>query len=81
MLGVIIGVLGVSLSSILVRYSTAPSAVTAALRLVWTVLLLTPAVFGKKQVRQELLSIRKKTLALSALSGVFLAAHFGIWFE
>jgi len=81
MLGVIIGVLGVSLSSILVRYSTAPSAVTAALRLLWTALLLTPAVFGNRQVRRELFAVSRKTLLLSALSGLCLAAHFGIWFE
>ncbi len=78
---VVLGVLGVSLSSILVRYSTAPSAVTAAFRLLWTVLLLLPVVFGRKDVRAELFAVSKKTLALSAASGVCLAAHFAIWFE
>ena len=47
MIMIVIGVLGISLSSIFVKYSTAPSAVTAAFRLLWTVLFLTPVVIGK----------------------------------
>lgn len=39
-----VGVLGVSASAILVRFSQAPSGVTAAYRLGWTVLLLLPVV-------------------------------------
>lgn len=78
---IIVAVLGASLSAIFVRHSTAPSAVTAALRLMWAVLLMTPYIFGKKAVRQELLSISKKTLILSCISGVFLAIHFSVWFE
>ncbi len=78
---VIVGVLGVSLSAILVRFSTAPSAVTAAWRLLWTVILLTPVVFGKKENRNELLHLPKKELILSIVSGVFLALHFAMWFE
>ena len=81
MIMVVIGVLGVSLSAILVRFSTAPSAVTAAWRLLWTVLLLTPVVFGKKENRNELLHLPKKELLLSIVSGVFLALHFAMWFE
>ena len=78
---IVVGVIGISLSAIFVKYSTAPSAVTAAFRLLWTVVLMTPVVFGKKEVRKELLSIDKKQGVLSALSGVFLAAHFVLWFE
>ncbi|MBQ8540115.1 MAG: DMT family transporter [Clostridia bacterium] len=78
---IIIGVIGISLSSIFVKYSAAPSAVTAAYRLIWTVLLLSPAVWGKREVRKELLSAGKKTFLLSSLSGVFLAVHFVLWFE
>lgn len=78
---IVIGVIGISLSSIFVKYSTAPSAVTAAFRLVWTVVLMSPVVFGKRSVRQELRQISKKTLGLSCLSGLFLAIHFVLWFE
>ena len=81
MIMIIIGILGISLSAILVRFSDAPSAVTAAWRLSWTVLLQTPVVFGKAQFRRELTSVDKKTVLLSFLSGIFLAFHFFLWFE
>ena len=81
MIMIVIGVLGISLSSIFVKYSTAPSAVTAAFRLLWTVLFLTPVVIGKPAVRQELLALPRKLVLLSCLSGLFLAIHFVLWFE
>ena len=81
MIMIVVGILGISLSAIFVKYSTAPSAVTAAFRLLWTVLFLTPVVLGKKTVRQELLQIPKKLALLSCLSGLFLAIHFVLWFE
>ena len=73
---IVVGVLGISLSAIFVKYSTAPSAVTAAFRLLWTVLFLSPVVFGKKEVRRELFALDKKSVLLSTVSGVFLAIHF-----
>ena len=81
MIMIVIGVLGISLSSIFVKYSTAPSAVTAAFRLLWTVLFLTPVVLGKPAVRNELLQLPRKLVLLSCLSGLFLAIHFVLWFE
>lgn len=78
---IIIGVLGISLSSIFVKYSTAPSAVTAAFRLIWTVLFLTPAVAFRPSVRTELFRLPRKLILLSCLSGLFLAIHFVLWFE
>ncbi len=78
---IVIGILGISLSSIFVKYSAAPSAVTAAYRLAWTVLLMSPLVFGKEAVRRELRAAPKKQVLLSALSGLFLAIHFVLWFE
>ena len=81
MIMIVIGVIGISLSSIFVKYSTAPSAVTAAYRILWTVILMTPIVFGKKDTRKELFTVDKKSLFLSALSGLFLAIHFVVWFE
>lgn len=76
-----VGVIGISLSSIFVKLSSAPSAVTALFRLVWTVILMTPSVFLKKEIRTELLHVKKRELLLSALSGIFLAIHFTLWFE
>lgn len=74
-----LGVLGASFSSIFVRWSAAPSLVTATGRLGWTVLLLLPAVLRKH--RAELLAATKRDLLMCALSGVCLAAHFSTWFE
>ena len=78
---IVVGILGISLSSIFVKYSTAPSAVTAAYRLLWTVLLMAPVTFGKAEIRQELFQMNRKNFLLSCLSGVFLAIHFTLWFE
>jgi drug/metabolite transporter (DMT)-like permease len=78
---IVVGVLGISLSSIFVKYSSAPSAVTAAFRLIWTVLFLLPVVLGKTTVRKELFKLPGKTVMLSSLSGLFLAIHFVLWFE
>ena len=81
MIMIIVGVFGISLSSIFVKFSQAPSAVTAAWRLLWTVLFLSPGVVGKSSVRQELLQTSQKLAFLSVLSGLFLAIHFVLWFE
>lgn len=81
MVMIVVGVLGISLSSIFVKYSSAPSVVTAAWRLLWTVLLMTPVVCGKEDVRKELCMVGRKRFLLSCLSGIFLAIHFALWFE
>ena len=81
MLAIAIGVLGISMSSVLVKYADAPSVVTAAYRLLWTVGLMTPVVLSKAELRREILHTDKKLLALCAVSGVFLALHFTTWFE
>ena len=52
MIMIVVGIMGISLSAIFVKYSTAPSAVTAAFRLLWTEAFLTPVVFGKAPVRR-----------------------------
>ena len=56
---IVLGVLGISMSSIIVKFSTAPSAVTALYRLSWTVVLMLPFMIGKKDVREELFSVDK----------------------
>ena len=68
MIMIVIGIFGISLSSIFVKYAEAPSAVTAAFRLLWTVAFLTPVVFGKREVRQEMKALEPKLAGLSALS-------------
>jgi len=81
MIMIIIGVFGISLSAIFVRYSAAPSAVTAAWRLLWTVALMAPVVLGRRETRREMARMGRKDLLLSILSGLFLALHFTLWFE
>lgn len=81
MLMILIGIVGISMSAIFVRYSTGPSAVTAAWRLLWTVMLMTPAVVGNSSVRREMAHMDKKAAASSLCSGVFLAVHFILWFD
>lgn len=81
MIMIVIGIFGISLSAIFVRYSAAPSAVTAAWRLLWTVILMTPVVLGSTSVRQEMTHLDKKSALLSGGSGVFLAIHFILWFD
>ncbi len=78
---ILVGILGISLSSIFVKFSQAPSQVTAAWRLLWTVALMTPVALGRRGSRRELASLGGKLLGLSILSGLFLAIHFVLWFE
>lgn len=78
---IVVGIVGISLSAIFVRYSVAPSAVLAAWRLLWSVILMTPLVLGNAAVRRELAKADKKSALFSALSGVFLAVHFILWFD
>ncbi|MBQ7876699.1 MAG: DMT family transporter [Clostridia bacterium] len=78
---IIVGVFGISLSSIFVKYSSAPSSVTAMYRLLWTILLQSPVVFASRPLRTELLGTKPKTTLLCSLSGLFLAIHFVLWFE
>lgn len=61
-----VGVLGVSASAILVRFSQAPSGVTAAYRLGWTVLLLLPVVLLR--CRAELRRVTARDLVHPMLS-------------
>ncbi len=81
MIMVVIGLMGISLSSIFVRLADGPSVVTAACRLLWTVFLLTPVALGKKEIREEIMTADRKMVFLCVVSGICLAAHFTTWFE
>lgn len=75
----LLGVLGISISAILVRFSQAPSVITAVYRLGWTVLLLLPVVLLR--FRGELKKVRRRDVLMCTLSGICLALHFLTWFE
>ena len=76
---VILGVLSLSLSSVMVRLSTAPSSILVVYRVFFAVLLLAPSVFLRH--RQELLVLTRREALLCLASGFFLGLHFVVGFE
>jgi drug/metabolite transporter (DMT)-like permease len=79
MLGLGFAILAVSTSSIFIRFaqSEAPSLAIAAWRLVFASLILVPLAWIRQ--KDEMRGLSRKTLALLALSGVFLCFHFAAW--
>lgn len=79
-IAVIIGVIAVSTSAIFVKLATeAPAAIIANYRLLFAVIIMSPIIIMKH--RHEFKLIDKKDWMLSAFAGIFLAAHFILWFE
>lgn len=75
-----VGVISVSASAIFVKLATAPSGIIAFYRLFFSVLIMAPITFSRKNL-SELRLITKKDWLFSALAGIFLAFHFILWFE
>ena len=42
---------------------------------------MSPVIWAKREIREELFQIDKRELLLSVFSGLFLAIHFVLWFE
>lgn len=76
---VMLGVMGVSLSPIFVRFSTAPSMVLVFYRVTWATLLLTPYVLWRH--KDEIKALKKRDWMLCVLAGIFLGLHFVSYFE
>lgn len=76
---IILGVVGVSLSAILVRYSNAPSLVLVLYRVLFAAIVLFPIVLLR--FREELQNIDRRHFTLCILSGIFLGLHFTAYFE
>lgn len=76
---VMMGTMGVSLSPIFVRFSTAPSMVLVLYRVAFAALLLTPYVLWRH--RPEICSLKKRELLLCVLAGIALGLHFVSYFE
>lgn len=74
-----LGVVGVSLSAIFVKYSSAPSLVTATYRLAWTVAILIP--LSLKKSLPEIKRFTKKEVFAAIAAGILFALHFTLWFE
>ena len=79
-LAIVIGVIAVSFSAILVRFSEAPSGVIAFYRMLFSCLILLPF-FLKSSIGGEMRRIDKRIWILCIASGTFLAFHFILWFE
>ena len=76
---IILGVVGTSLSAVLVRFADAPSTVLVFYRMLFSVLLLAPVVLTR--CRGEYKRMEKKHLFLCMASGLFLGIHFVCYFE
>lgn len=74
----LIGVLAVSFSAILIKWSDAPAAVMGFYRIFFTFLILGPFLLTKK-ARSEVKRFNLRTWGLLALSGACLAFHFILW--
>lgn len=75
---VILGVLGVSASALLVRWSQAPSLTLVVYRMLFAVLLLVP--YALLSRREELRRLNRRQLGLCLVSGAFLGLHFFAYF-
>ena len=76
---VLLGVAGVSLSAVFVRWSTAPSLILVLYRVGLAAVLLAPYVFLRR--REELLVLTGREGLLCLASGAFLGLHFAAYFE
>jgi drug/metabolite transporter (DMT)-like permease len=79
MAGLAVAVLAVSTSAILVRWSTAPSAVKAFYRVLFTAAFVAPVAGVRHTADFRRLSPRDGVMAVVA--GLALAVHFASWFE
>ncbi|HBY99349.1 MAG TPA: hypothetical protein DEP84_36330 [Chloroflexi bacterium] len=72
-----LGAVAISVAAILIRWTDAPALVIATARLGIAALLIVPV--GVLRAGDELRSLTRRDVALSALSGLFLAIHFISW--
>ena len=78
-LAVLLGVAGVSLSAVLVRWSTAPSLILVLYRVGMAAALLAP--YTLLRHREELRTLARREVLLCLASGAFLGLHFAAYFE
>ena len=76
---VVLGVAGVSLSAVFVRWSTAPSLVLALYRMAFSAALLAP--YALLRHGRELAALSRREVLLCLASGACLGLHFAAYFE
>ena len=79
MLGLGIAIAAISFAAIFIRLAAAPPALVAALRMVFSSLVLLPAVLRSRRARSEIAGLTARDASLVLLSGMFLAMHFMFW--
>jgi drug/metabolite transporter (DMT)-like permease len=77
--GLLAGVISISFAAVFVRLAHGPAPAVAALRLLFSTVVLLPWVLSSRRSREGLRSLDRGQLGLLALSGLFLAAHFLTW--
>lgn len=75
---VLLGVAGVSVSAVLVRWSTAPSLILVLYRMLLVSVLMTPVVLLR--CRAEFRGLSRRDMLLCLTSGLFLGIHFTAYF-
>lgn len=75
---VLLGVAGVSLSAVFIRWSTAPSLILALYRMAFSAALMAVPVLAGR--RRELKSLTRRDVLLCLASGLFLGIHFAAYF-
>ncbi|MGG0198992.1 DMT family transporter [Bacillus anthracis] len=75
------GVFALSTSAIFVKLADAPAAIIAFYRLFFAVLILLPLLLLNQNNRSELKTITRRQWGFGFISGLFLAAHYVLWFE
>ncbi|WP_062105474.1 DMT family transporter [Bacillus niameyensis] len=73
----ILAIITISFAAVFVKWSEAPATIISMYRMYFASILLLPFVIKK---RGEFKRISKKSWVLLATSGIFLAAHFALWF-
>ncbi|HDR4734084.1 TPA: DMT family transporter [Bacillus cereus] len=75
------GVFALSTSAIFVKLADAPAAIIAFYRLFFAALILLPLLLFNQNNRSELKTITRRQWGFGFISGLFLAAHYVLWFE
>ncbi|AJH80654.1 DMT family transporter [Bacillus thuringiensis] len=75
------GVFALSTSAIFVKLADAPAAIIAFYRLFFATLILLPLLLFNQNNRSELKTITRRQWGFGFISGLFLAAHYVLWFE
>ncbi|VDG99746.1 Predicted permease, DMT superfamily [Lysinibacillus sphaericus] len=76
-----LGVFALSTSAIFVKLADAPAEITAFYRMLFAAAMLFPFLLLNRKNWKEIRLLSKKQWGLGLLSGVFLAAHYVLWFE